>query len=117
MALLDYSKMSGTDSTVEVIIVTASDEGYFSLARDMIESLLDQGRNDIAIGFLDLGLSSDQREWLAERKIMVGTPKSNLKMPLLLLVQKQLIYRSYQKISVYLAQQVPLNLLILKAVY
>ena len=48
----------------KVLILTASDAGYFELLRGMLRSLRDkpQGR-DVAIAVFDVGLKPEQAQW------------------------------------------------------
>ena len=50
------------------IIVSAADDSYFSLLIDLISSIEDsKGETDVAIGVLDVGLTSEQRDILSGR--------------------------------------------------
>ncbi len=57
------------------IIVSAADDSYFSLLIDLISSIEDsKGETDIAIGVLDVGLTSEQRDILSGRVQHMVTP-------------------------------------------
>ena len=76
----DTGPVQGSNGNGDCIIVTAADERYFDFAREMIESVLAHRRNNVAIGFLDLGLRHDQRSWLEERNVRVASPKTLLEL-------------------------------------
>ncbi len=60
------------------MIITGSDAGYFEYARELILSLDRQATRDASLGFLDLGLAEEQRQWLRERGATVVRPQSRL---------------------------------------
>jgi hypothetical protein len=57
------------------IIVSAANDGYYSLLSDLISSIEDnKGAADVAIGVLDLGLTAEQRQMLSIRVQHIVTP-------------------------------------------
>jgi len=68
--------------TAPAIIVTAADEQYMSLARELVLSI----RNlsfavPFDLGMLDVGLSAESRAWLAAQGVKVVTAKSDIDYP------------------------------------
>ncbi|MGY4472349.1 hypothetical protein ACVWWK_008058 [Bradyrhizobium sp. LB9.1b] len=75
-----------TDSGLEsvdrkrVVIVTASDSGYFDLARDLINSVHACSGSMTSLAFLDLGITEQQNEWLRDRGVVVRPPETRLRL-------------------------------------
>lgn len=67
----------------ETIIVTASDQKYFSFLQSAVLSIREktQGQS-IAIGFFDLGCTSQQIDWLRAHDIRICIPKWEYDFPL-----------------------------------
>ncbi len=63
-----------------LLISSGADSGYFPLLRDTVLSILDQ-RRDVAIGILDLGLTPEQRGWLAKRVAHLVRPGWDIDFP------------------------------------
>jgi hypothetical protein len=56
------------------LIVTGCDAKYFSIVQGLLESLASYpALREQSIGFLDAGLTDDQRRWLASRGVLVRT--------------------------------------------
>ncbi|MBV9858687.1 MAG: hypothetical protein JO038_01070 [Alphaproteobacteria bacterium] len=68
--------MSGSS----LLIVSAADRGYFPLLQDTVLSVRAQ-RSDVAIGILDLGLDSGQRDWLDVRVTHIVQPGWDVAFP------------------------------------
>jgi hypothetical protein len=52
----------------KTLLVVAAEAHYFPLAQDALQSILDKPeRSQIALGFLDLGCTESQREWVQAR--------------------------------------------------
>jgi hypothetical protein len=66
--------------TTDLIVASASDSGYFPLLRDAVASVRALRRN-VAIGIFDLGLSAEQRAWLAARDATVIRPDWDIAFP------------------------------------
>lgn len=72
-----------------MVIVTAADARYFGLLRDLLLSLeaarsqpeATGGTAEVDIGFLDLGLTAEQRAWLAPRVTAMTVPGWDLAVP------------------------------------
>ena len=67
-------------STAGLLISSGADDGYFPLLRDTVMSILAH-RRDAAIGILDFGLVSEQRDWLAERVRHLVRPDWDIDFP------------------------------------
>jgi hypothetical protein len=66
----------------EFVIVSAADSGYFPLLRDLILSIRDKPEGAGApIGIFDLGLSAEQRAWLAEHGVAMAEPGWDIDFP------------------------------------
>jgi hypothetical protein len=67
-------------SAARLLLVSAADSAYFPLLRDMVASVraLDA---DVAIGILDVGLDTDQRQWLAPRVSHLIRPEWDIDFP------------------------------------
>ncbi|MEQ8355628.1 MAG: hypothetical protein RH942_08825 [Kiloniellaceae bacterium] len=64
------------------IIITAADGGYFELLRGLMHSLeVQSGGRDIPLGVFDLGLTQEQRGWLAKRASVIIEPGWDLEVP------------------------------------
>ncbi len=62
------------------IIVTAADDAFFPLLRGMISSVLAHRPNTgYVLGCFDLGLTDEQREWLANAGVSVIVPHTGLR--------------------------------------
>lgn len=66
--------------STDLIIVSASDSGYFSLLRDAVASLRALHRT-VAIGVLDLGLTEEERTWLRAQGAQVLRPGWDVEFP------------------------------------
>ena len=62
------------------MITSAADSGYFALLRDAVLSVRAHSR-DVAIGILDLGLTAEQRDWLAPRVTHIVRPGWDVDFP------------------------------------
>ena len=63
------------------IVITAADEKYFSFAEDLINSILSKqvgNSQDFDIGFIDLGISDRQKQWLIHHGAVVKKPYTGL---------------------------------------
>jgi hypothetical protein len=63
-----------------LLIVSAADRGYFSLLRDMVESVLAHGRG-VPLGILDVGLLPEQHGWLEGRVAHIVRPGWDIDFP------------------------------------
>ena len=63
-----------------LLITSGADSGYFPLLRDTVLSILAQ-RRDVAIGILDFGLTTEQREWLEGRVTHLVRPGWDIDFP------------------------------------
>jgi hypothetical protein len=75
--------VSGVDpamASARLLIASGADRGYFPLLRDTVLSIGAQ-RRDAAIGILDFGLVTEQREWLAGRVTHLVRPGWDLDFP------------------------------------
>ena len=64
----------------DLVIVSAADSGYFPLLRDTVLSV--RALNlAVAIGVLDLGLTGEQRDWLAAQRVRLARPGWDLDFP------------------------------------
>jgi len=66
--------------SARLLIASGADRGYFPLLCDTVASIRAQGR-DAAIGILDFGLASEQRDWLAERVTHLVRPGWDIDFP------------------------------------
>ncbi|WP_426955249.1 hypothetical protein [Muricoccus radiodurans] len=64
----------------DCIVVTAADARYFVYAQELIRSIRASSSVSIAIGFLDLGVQEDQRDWLRAQGVALGQPQSGLRL-------------------------------------
>jgi hypothetical protein len=66
----------------EIVIVSAADNGYFPLLRDLVLSIRDKetGRTT-PIGAFDLGLSAEQRVWLVGQGVALAEPGWDVDFP------------------------------------
>jgi hypothetical protein len=66
----------------ELVIVSAADNGYFPLLRDLVLSIRDKetGRTT-PIGAFDLGLSAEQRVWLVGQGVALAEPGWDVDFP------------------------------------
>jgi hypothetical protein len=67
-----------TTGQPSLIIVTASDAQYFYLAKELICSIEACQPSSVAKGFIDLGATPDQREWLIEHGVTVRGPECDI---------------------------------------
>jgi hypothetical protein len=66
----------------KAIIISGADAGYFSLAQDLFNSIaLHKFAVNFDLGMLDVGLSSDQLPWFAERNITVAKAGQDIDFP------------------------------------
>ena len=64
------------------IIVTAADEVYFSLVKDLVLSIRNNNFNvGFDLGFLDVGLNEDSRAWLLSQGVQVVAAKVDIEYP------------------------------------
>jgi len=65
-----------------MIIVTASDAGFFDLLRGLLLSIeARRGDSSVAIGLLDLGLTAQQRAWAEPRVTRIVSPGWDMDVP------------------------------------
>ncbi len=63
-------------------IVSASDAAYFDLLKGLVLSIREKPQGaDIAISILDVGLNSDQRDWLTGQGADITEPGWDFDMP------------------------------------
>ncbi len=72
--------MSAASRSSRLIIVTGGDSGYFPLLRDTVMSVraLDAA---VPLGVLDLGLNSEERDWLADASARIVRPGWDVEFP------------------------------------
>jgi hypothetical protein len=66
----------------DFVIVSGADSGYFPLLRDLVLSIRDKPEGAAApIGIFDLGLTAEERGWLAGERVAVVEPGWDLEFP------------------------------------
>jgi hypothetical protein len=63
-----------------MIIVTAADARYFELARDLVISIQACWPAPVPLGFVDLGITSEQAEWLRHRNVTIAPPQTRFRL-------------------------------------
>jgi hypothetical protein len=57
-----------------MIIVTAADTRYFDLARDLFTSIQACWPEPVPLGFMDIGITDEQRSWLRGINVTIAQP-------------------------------------------
>ena len=64
------------------IIISGADSGYFELLAGTVRSIRDKPAGaSVALGILDVGLTAQQRDWLAAQGAKLVTPGWDLDFP------------------------------------
>jgi hypothetical protein len=80
-APIDPADGSTGDRYDRTIIVTGSDARYFGLACELIASIEQHRPGPVALGFYDLGLTDEQRDWLRDHDVITVKPQIGLTVP------------------------------------
>jgi hypothetical protein len=63
-------------------VASCANSDYFEFLQEMLSSLAEQeGSSKLSLACYDLGLSCEQRAWLAERRVQLVTPQTRLRLP------------------------------------